>query len=311
MTVLLSGWGCRKDQESFQPYPDTVTELSAFLGQVPDPGATTTFQYSNLSEDIVITTPSGARIFLTDVDQLFASEGSNTPFLCSACTDLKIQVTLVRTNGDILSHGLAAADGDGQLLESDLMLNITAFCGITPLHLLPGRTLKIQAPDASPEDNMFVYTEFLNINGQKAWRNTGQTVYQAEWPAANGAGIEIGYELIVDKLGWVNCGRRFATTSVSSFCLNFQPNYTGLNTKAFLVFENLRVVVPLQFVDSTHAFCAEGIPLGYSVKVVSITKLNADYWLGKSSTETGTNSQLFLQPQKTDPSDLLGYVRSL
>jgi hypothetical protein len=309
--VLLCGWGCRKDVEEIRPYPVTQKELTLFLLQVPDPSTTTTFEFDGLDEDKTLTTPDGARILLVDVDQLFATTAAPTvPFACSTCPDLSISLTIATSKGDILARALPTVTTDNQLLESGGMVELKAFCGNTALQLLPGRTIKVQLPAADPKEGFELYTGQYQTTEFLGWSGTGQEVFKADWPAPGG-GLQSGYELVLATLGWSNCAKALPATPTTSFCINLQPSYTGLNTQAYLVFENLQVVAPLNFDDTVHSFCFPNIPAGYPVKIVSVAKLESAYWLGATTSETGTNSMLPVQPQKQEPVDLLGYLRGL
>ena len=308
--LLFMGWGCRKDVLELREYPNTHTELSQFLMQVPDPATATTFQFNGLNEDKILSTPQGLRVFLTDVDQLFATKNTTSPVLCSTCAELKIVVTIARAKGDILARELATNSVDDALLESAGMVQVQAFCGATELQLLPGRTIKVQLPAIDPVNDMFIHTGVFDNNGFRGWKNTSQEVFKADWPGPTGGSVQ-GYELIVAQLGWSNCARPLSHATATPFCVTLKPSYTGLNTRIYLVFENSTVIAPLKFDDATHSFCFPAIPAGYPVQVVSVAKLEQEFWLGATMTETGTNSMLPVTPQKQDAVQILGYLRGL
>jgi hypothetical protein len=308
---VLLGWNCRKDVVEIRPYPVSKQELATFFKQVPDPTSTITFNFNGLNQDKMLETPNGMRISLTDVDQLFSTLNNPTPFACSTCPDLKVEITIATSRGDMLARALPTTTIDNQLLESGGMVSVKVFCGNTELKLLQGRTLKIQFPAPNAKDNMFVFAAESNADGFLGWVNTGQEVFKADWLATGISGSVKGYELVVSKLGWIHCARTLTHADVSPFCCNLQPGFTGLNTQAYLVFENVHTVVPLQFDDSTHTFCFPSIPAGFPVRAVSVAKLGPQYWLGDKITETGTNSSLPLELEKQDVDQVLGYLRGL
>ena len=181
------------------------------------------------------------RVFLTDVDQLFQSATLPTSVVaCSNCTELKFVITIARSKGDMLARELPTSSEDDILLESGGMVQLQVYCGTTELQLLPGRTIKIQLPSNETKDDMFVYGITNDIHGFKGWKNTGQEVFKAEWPAPGGPGTQHGYEMIVSKLGWSNCARVLSFADVTPFCVNLKPNYTGQNTQVYLVFDNVQ-----------------------------------------------------------------------
>ena len=310
--LAIFGLGCRKDVLEIRPYPVTLTELSLFLKQVPDPFSTTTFEFNGLNEDEVLVTPNGVRVFLTDVDNLFYNVTSPASIVaCSSCSELKFVVTTAMTKGDILARELPTSTTDDMLLESGGMVQLKVYCGTTELQILPGRHIKIQLPAINAQENMFIHSVITDDHGFRGWKNTGQEVFKADWNA-QGSGTQVfGYELIISQLGWSNCAKPLTQTNVTPFCINLESTYTGLNTLAYLVFDNQMVVAPLKFDDITHSFCFPNVPAGYPVRVVSVAKLESAYWLGNTSTETGTNSSLPLQPQEQAAIDLLDFLRGL
>lgn len=307
LTMLVGS--CRKDVEEVRPYPVTVEELKLFLQQVPASSTQTDIQINNLSADKMVTTLGGVRVFLTDVDQLFVAAGASTPLSASACDDLKIEVTVAFSRGDIMARGLPTIDENGKLLETRGMVRIRAFCNGTALALLPGRTIKIQFPSANPQDDMFTYAAVMSSNEFQGWSNTDQPVFKADWPDGNGNTVS-GYEMFVSSLDWSSCARQIIGSG-TPFCTSLSPGFTGLNTQSYLIFDGIQSVVPLKFDDANHSFCAPAIPPGYPVRVVSVAKLGADYWYGRSTTETGTNTVLPVQPQKEQEDDILSFLRGL
>ncbi|MBL7827066.1 MAG: hypothetical protein JNJ57_10575 [Saprospiraceae bacterium] len=309
-SMFLTANACRKDVEEVRPYPVTVEELNLFLKQVPDASTTTTFQFSGLSDDKILILPGGARIFLTDVDQLFYSTTTTSPVLCSSCSDLEIVVTLANSKGDILGRGLPTISPENKLLESHGMIEITVSCGGTPLKLLPGRNIKVQLPASNTQDGFSVHEAEFNAGNFVGWQNSGQEIFIADWPDGFGNSIS-GYELLISNLGWASCARPVSGTG-NQFCTSLLPNFTGLNTKAYLVFDGIRAVAPLIFDDATHSFCFPEIPAGYPVRIVTVGKFGSDFWYGQTNTETGTNPTVLpLQPEKEDAVEILGYLRGL
>lgn len=313
LAVAMISWGCRKDVLEIRPYPVTLTELSLLLNQVPDPNSTTTFHFNGLNEDKILSTPSGIRLFLTDVDHLFSTLSPNpSPVACSTCSDLKIEITEINKRGDALGRGLPTTTKNDEILESVGMVEIRVFCDNAELQLDTGRTLKVQMPSAVIKDDLFVFAATSNDKGFAGWENTGQEVFYADWPPPGGTGaVVLGYELVISKLGWSNCAQALDATDFTPFCAVLEAGYTGQNTQAYLVFNNAFVVVPLRFDGLTQSFCFPNIPAGYPVRVISVAKLDTAFWLGAVSTETGTNSLLTVQPIKQEAQEILGYLRGL
>ncbi len=309
--LLLALWSCRKDVEKFLPYAPSAQELSSILAErVPNALTQSTFEFNNLSADQILETPNGSRIFLVDTDNLFAGAGSGLPVLCSTCGDLKIEVTEVFDKKDIVARGLNTVSVGGSLFESDGMIRIVVTCNGQPLALLPNRSLKIQLPSNEPVTGFFIFNQAASGGtDQTEWENSGQEVFEAEWPVAGGA-TQRGYELLVRDLGWAACGKLISDTS-SSFCIELPAGFADQNTLAYIVFKNQDVVAPLQFDLTENKFCYPNAPAGYQVQLVTVSKLGGQYWLGNTQTEIGTNATVPLDAKQMTEDAVVNFVKGL
>jgi len=295
--------------EEFNPYAPSVQEIGNLLAQeIPGASVKTAFVASNLTTDRVFETQNGTRVFLIDTDHLFANaNGATVP--CSTCPDLKIEVTEVFDKSDIIARGLNTVTEEGTLFESGGMVLVTATCNSQPLSLLPDRTLKIQLPNSNTQSGFFVFDRTESANTVPAWTNSSQEVFEAEWPKSNGT-TQKGYELLVKNLGWAACGRPFSDP-ITSFCVELPSGFGGQNTLAYLVFKNQQIVAPLQFDLGQNKFCFHKVPIGFQVQLVSVSKLGAQYWLGKAQTEVGTNATFPLGTQQITEEAVLDFLKSL
>ncbi|MDO8366041.1 MAG: hypothetical protein Q7T20_04525 [Saprospiraceae bacterium] len=306
--LVLSLWSCRKDVQGFYPYAPSAQDLGNLLSEkVPNASTHSTFTFSFLANDITLETPSGARVFLVDTDHLFSNVGSGQPLLCSTCPDLKIEITEVLDKGDILARGLNTIGDSGTLFESGGMVRVTASCSGQQLALLPGRTMKIQIPNKNQQNGFFVFNKIPSTTGQ-GWISSNQKVFKAEWPLGNG--IQLGYEVLAENLGWVACGRPVTDPS-SLFCVELPSGFADQNTLAYVVFKDQQIVAPLQFALGQNKFCYPKTPAGFQVQLVAVSKLGDQFWLGKAETEVGTNTTFPLSTQQLTETALLNFVKGL
>ena len=309
------GWSCRKDVEILRPYPNTLSELSQFLLQVPDASTSVSLQFNGLQEDKMIVTPTGLRVFFSDINQLFrdTTVSNNAAVSLADCNDLKVNITYVLKKGDMLARGLPTTSIEDQLLACDAMIYIQVLCGNKELQLMPGRSLKIYFPFQTTANDRFVYAASFKDGQFKGWKNTAQPVFEAEWPDQNSGSQIHGYELVASQTGWISCARQLIQTgvAVTPFCIDLEPGYTALNTQSYLLFDNINAIAPLEYDPISHSFCFPNIPAGFPVKVVSVARLETDYWLGVNTTESGTNSMLPVEPEPTDALEILNYLRGL
>ncbi|MFN0015581.1 MAG: hypothetical protein ACKVU2_13625 [Saprospiraceae bacterium] len=310
---ILAAAGCRKDEREFIPYTPVQENLDLLLEKVPDASTNSVFQFGgNVVPDTTLTSTSGVRVFLVDTEKLFADEnGVAVP--CSTCPALRIEVTTALRKSDFVAHRLPTSTyPDPKMLESVGAVNIRVFCGTNELRLLPNRYLKVQMPaptDAHADLRTFVgvLDSEKNVAG---WFNTGESAFLAQWPLPNSGAQQSGYELIVRQTGWSNCAQALTEPS-STFCVKLPPQFTALNARVFLVFQNKNAIAELKGDDTSSTFCFSGAPLGYPVNVVVVGKTGAQYWLANQFTEVGTNVELTVAPLPLSEQDLINFLKSL
>lgn len=309
-TLTLAGvWGCRKDVEMFRPYPPTLEAIQQMLQQVPDASTKTTFLLSNVTEDKILVTPNGVRVFLTDPDNLFA-DASGNPVPCSTCQNLKLEVTEALDKSEVIAYGVPTTTIDARLLESGGMARVVVSCDGEDLQLLPDRQLKIQIPAVNPAADMTVFNGIMASDTFLGWDNTALPVFQAEWQDAN-MNVIPGYELLSPHLGWINADR-FLNEPSTSFCVDLPPHFNPDNTMAYLVFKNIRSVAFFEYDISGQSLCFEGAPTGFPVRIVTVSQTaDGQYWLGNQETEIGTNATVAVDPKQVSEQQMLDFLKSL
>lgn len=309
-TLTLAGvGGCRKDVETFRPYPPTLESIQQMLQQVPDASTKTSFSLNAVTEDKVLVTPNGVRVFLTDPDNLFADDNGN-PVPCSTCQTLHVEVTEALDKSDIIAYNVPTTTTDGDLLESGGMARIVVSCDGKALQLLPNRQLKVQIPAENPVDNMLVFNGVMANDTFLGWENVILPVFQAEWQNTN-MDIVKGYELLTPLLGWINADR-FVNEQPTSFCVDLPDNFNPENTIAYLVIKNIRSVALLEYDLTKHTFCTDNAPIGFPVKIVTVSQTaEGQYWLGNQETEIGTNATVTVDPKQVSEQQMLDFLKSL
>ncbi len=309
-TLTLAGvGGCRKDVETFRPYPPTLESIQQMLQQVPDPSTKTTFSLNAVAEDKVLVTPNGVRVFLTDPDNLFSDDNGN-PVPCSTCQTLIVEVTEALDKSDIIAYNVPTTTTDGELLESGGMARIVVSCDGKALQLLPNRQLKVQIPAENPADNMLVFNGLISNDTFLGWENLILPVFQAEWQNTN-MDVVHGYELLTSFLGWINADR-FVNEPTTSFCVDLPANFNPENTTAYLVIKNIRSVAFLEYDLKEQTFCTHNAPIGFPVKIVTVSQTaDGQYWLGNQETEIGTNATVTVDPKQVSEQQMVNFLKSL
>jgi hypothetical protein len=227
---------------------------------------------------------------LTDTENLLIDEGGQ-PLTSSTCNTLNIEVTEVRKQGDMLARGLHSEAEEGQLLDAVVMVKLRFLCDDKPVKLRTDRIMLLRVPvnTATLDDDYQTYfSSTASDSAFTRWAFPGTPAYFAEWPV--GQNLQKGYELVVDRLGWIACARPVFNSTASTFCVQLDAPYNVQNTRAYIVFEGVNAVAALRAAPGSTAFCYPQAPVGYPVQVISTTKLDSGYELGNFNTEIGTLS---------------------
>lgn len=209
----------------------------------------------------------------------------------------------------MIARDIPGISTDNQVIASGGMVLITVLCDGQPLQLLPGRSLKIQIPNTLQQNDLLVFRGLTQNGVLSAWENTGEPVFLADWISTSSGLPVSGYEIIATQVSWVNCGH-FLEEPTSSFCVQLPLGFSDLNTEAYIVFENMLTVVPLA-PNADGAYCFENAPKGYLVRLVTVSKLGGEYWLGNKQTEIGTNAGVDMAPQITGEQQIVNFLKSL
>jgi hypothetical protein len=310
LSTLAGILGCRKDVDIFRPYLPSVDDIRLTLAQVPDPATRTVFTLNALSHDTVLTTASGLRVFLTDTEFLFKDAQSGLPAPCSSCSSLQAEVIEVIEKGDILARELPSSTFQEEPLECAFMVFIRIYCNGKELTPQQDRYVKIQVPAAGLIAGLSLW-QGLEHNGKLAnWAAAANAadVYWAEWPLG---GMQVtGYELIAKELGWLSAAKVLSGQS-TGFCVEMPPGFDAENSQAFLLLKNNHSVFPLQEDQDTGEFCVEGVPIGYPVQLITVSKLGNQFLLGNAESEIGANGKISVSPQQMSAPEIIQLLKNL
>ena len=315
LLLLLSALSCRKDTVEYVAYTESLSEMDYFFSEIPASNTVTIFTLKSNGvtiPDTVLTTSLGTRIFLVDTDLLFQLE-NGTPQACKDCTTLKVEITEVADKSDWISRLLPATDADRFALQHTPAIRVRITCDGKYLALDPSRYLKIQTPAGSLNNDMRIaYWTPAEDGSYTSWvPGENNAIYWAEWPNTTQTGIITGYEFLSSRLGWFSGIQRLSSTSYSKLCISLPPQFDATNTRAFIVFEDRRSAVEL-LPDSDGRFCLERTPLGYPVRVFTLTKAGPAWWLSDRITETASDDALLkLTPEEITEQDLRNFILSL
>ena len=275
--VTPDPFGCTDpDAENYNPdatlddgtceYP---VQMTGDIGDIFDQfGSEESFSNENtINSDLFnfIQGPQGIRLF---IDPNIFETLSGIP----VAGEVKISLIEVLTKGDMIRYQTPTFSM-GQLLESGGMFHISAEQNGQELRLRPGRTIEVQVPnDSFNEMNLFYGDE--NTEPLDWIISDSSNVDITEWEDSVGFGV--GYQLITDRLGWINCDYFYGESNLTDAAVSLGSNYSNQNSVVFMVFNDINSVAQMWSDPNTMQFHSGNIPIGYEVTFVVIASLSED-----------------------------------
>jgi hypothetical protein len=189
------------------------------------------------------------------------------------------------------------------------------------LVLAPGNSIRIKWFDIeAPKLNMQAYygkEGFPIPNGaldsSHNWIPDYDTSWLKPWVKISGNGERRGYILEAKKLRWISAQHALIpNTKLTNIYSILPPNFTNKNTLVFSVFANSRTVLSLKSDFASRSFTAGNIPMGTKMTLLSISKIENDYYLGtKQVNDVGTMVNYSFTPEKKTLAQILEYINSL
>ncbi len=236
----------------------------------------------------------------------------------------RIEILPLKTKGDFIKFFKPTTTSNGSILETGGGLFIRVIKDDKELSLAPGTTVKVRFNDIDP-----VKTNMQGFYGREgnplpskgidtafSWFRDADTTYLTTWSkAGNPPSVPAyqGYEMNSKNLRWIAAERYIDSTQAKTkLTAILSPNYTNKNTAVFAVFTNQKTVVNLHGDYPSRSFYANNIPLGSSIKLISLSKIGDDLYLGvETVTSLTIATSHTINPTKTSLKDILTFLNSL
>jgi len=235
---------------------------------------------------------------------------------------VRLEILRLKKKGDYVK-AFKPTTANGYLLETGGAFFIRVSKDGKELALAPGATVKIRFSDIDePKTNMQAFygreSNPVSVSGIDTafnWvRDTDTTWLKTFQKSSQGTGPGVkGYELTVKNLRWSAAERYVDSTRPKAKITAILPlNYTNKNTAVFAVFTDQKTIVNLRGDYASRSFAANNIPLGSKIKLITISKVGDDMYLGtKDISDVGSVVAYSIAPDKKSLKDILIFLNSL
>jgi hypothetical protein len=320
LIIMIAGLllqSCQKDVDSFTPNVTTGPDTTWV------PAVTATMPVNVLRERlrlelqrdsseligtnaITVTTNAGLKI-------TFAANSFTTLAGTIATGRIRFETLLLRRRGEFIRMGFPTVS-NGNTMASGGELLVIARKDSNELQLAPLRNINLRYDQPNVLQGLKIFNGVnFSVPQPFNWQFNQDTTNNKVYALAN------AYELIVNKLGWINPGKIPDTTGIPQTRLTplLPAHYTNANSMVFVSYNNQPSVTIMEPVVSGRMFRSLPVPVGAQVSVIVISKMADDYFLGHSVVTalqpTGINGlqQVQLNPVRTSLDNIKSYLNSL
>ncbi|MBC7722543.1 MAG: hypothetical protein H7068_11005 [Pedobacter sp.] len=231
-------------------------------------------------------------------------------------TKIKIDINLLRTKSDFIKYASPTTNVVA-LLEAGNFIDIKLSRDGQEVFLNPNSQAKIRIKDTAINNDMkFFAGSAIKYNADSlfSWSAAPNIGKVGIWKdnAGSSSSKILGYEFTTNKLRWI--GSAYFTDSLqpkTRVNVTLPLNYTNKNTAVFAVFKSKKTVISLLNDAITKTFFALNIPINTEVTLVSLTKINNDYYLGSKVIKVTNSDPITVLPEKKTLAQIIEFLDKL
>ena len=320
---------CNKElSDNFTTYPDHPLNDTAWVKNVANTASINDL-FDVIVPDIIVdsfnagtsgTLRYGDSLEIAYDSSSFVTNGTSSTLSGKA----RIEITQLKRKGDFIKIFRPTTTSNGSLLETGGGLYIRASKDDKELSVATGKTIQIKYSDLdSSKPNMQIFygregipVPIRGIDTSFSWIRDFDTSYLSTWSKISTNPLVpsyYGYTVKSKNLHWITADRYVdSTLPKTKVTAILSPNYTNKNTAVFAVFANQKTVVSLRGDYASRSFFANNIPLKSAIKLVSLSKIGGDFYLGvKDISSVATVTSYTIVPDKKSLSEIIKFLNSL
>ncbi len=304
--IILSLVACSKNTDKFTPYSENelndvnwsntgVAEAKAaqIVGLLSKANFTANFNVNN-----------GAELDVNNNIQLIMPVGS---YLLNGNNytngNIKVSLKQILSKGDFIRNLMSTNSSDAlQEAKGAFLLKLTDDNG-NNLSLKQNAAFNLRLFDSVLSQNYQFYYGLASSysEGNVHWNvadsiatgslQTSQFFYQGTYKNA--------LEVTSKNLNWINIAQPLSFTNYTSASVVMPQNFTNKTTFVFAVFNDKNVVITFSPDYNTKTFIAKKIPVGANMKLISISLIDNQFYLGSQDINITNSNQYSLKPSLT------------
>lgn len=217
-------------------------------------------------------------------------------------TKIKAEITVLKKKGDFVKYANPTTN-IFSLLQASSYCDIKLTKDGQEITIAPNSKVKIKLKDSIASSDM----RFFTGNAIKyfkdsllAWSPSNEGKVDI-WRDNNGSNASkiLGYEFTTNRIRWFGAAH-YADSNVAKSKLNviLPPNFTNKNTAVFAVLKNSKTIINLLGDVSSKTFFTYNIPVNAEFTLVSVSKINGDYYLDSRVIKNVSANPISLSPYK-------------
>lgn len=230
------------------------------------------------------------------------------------------KILILTTKGEFIRHKISS-QSNGNLLEFGAHISIKLFYHNNPVYWnsnLPKQIqVRVKIKDNKPLQTMQFYRlQYDSIARDTFWlpvlNNHSVNVSPVFIGLGNPNRQPNGYLFNTNTVGSFGCNSSLqVNTSTTRLNVLLPLNCTNKNTVVYAVFNDYKTVVRLKSYPLGKSFSVGGIPTGTKITLVSITKIDDNFYLGTESVVTKDSTPFKITPTLSDLSTVSQFLRTL
>jgi hypothetical protein len=235
--------------------------------------------------------------------------------ITNTSTKIRAEITILKKKGDFVKYANPTTN-IFSLLQASNYCDIKLTKDGQEVTIAPNTKIKIKLKDTTASSDMRFFTE--NIikyfkDSLLAWSPSSDGKIDI-WKDNNGGSTTktLGYEFSTNRIRWFGAAR-YADSNIIKSKLNvfLSPNFTNKNTSIFVVLKNSKTVINLLADANNKTFFTYNIPTNTEFTLISVSKINGDYYLDSRVIKSANANPIGLLPIKKSLAFITDFIDKL